>query len=298
MYGNIREDPLAGGPSLGILGFGQAPKLHGRVRLKCNLVDCDAEAMALNETDRGWIKNTIAEALKEHFKGWKEVLRIWSIPSISIAILLFAFTNWDKYVEFRTHTSDRLDTIELQLRNLRASQSPGPVIKELGALSQKDFAKSLTALDIVVQKPVSEVNPEPSVLREINTRLLATPQSSPGYWPTVFRYIEFASSSVSKDLAPPHGSIVNLTLSDVVSRGPNTQEFSNQVIVLGGGSAEGLRFENCRILFTAEPIKMRNLLFVNCVFEFPVVSNPNSYLMLASRDLLSTDFKNVLMSIS
>jgi hypothetical protein len=67
--------------------------------------------MALNETDRGWIKNAISEALKDHAKGWRETLRTFSLPSVAAAILIFTFTQWDKYAEFRTHANDKLDNI-------------------------------------------------------------------------------------------------------------------------------------------------------------------------------------------
>lgn len=76
------------------------------------------EDMPLNDTDKGWIKNAIADALTGHFKGWKETIRIWSLPSVSVAILLFLFTQWEKYVEFRTHSLDRLDSIEKNIKDI------------------------------------------------------------------------------------------------------------------------------------------------------------------------------------
>jgi hypothetical protein len=77
----------------------------------CAVVYLPEEGMALNDTDKGWIKNVIAETLKEHFRGWKEAIRIYSIPSVAVAILIFAFTQWDKYAEFRTRANDRLDSL-------------------------------------------------------------------------------------------------------------------------------------------------------------------------------------------
>ena len=77
--------------------------------------------MPLNETDRGWIKQAIAEALQNRFKGWKETVRLWSIPSVALAILIFAFTQWEKYVEFRTHAGDRMDSIEQKVKNIEAN---------------------------------------------------------------------------------------------------------------------------------------------------------------------------------
>jgi hypothetical protein len=48
----------------------------------------------LNETDKGWVKNAIEEAFKQRSQKWKDNLRTWSLPSISVAILIFFATQW------------------------------------------------------------------------------------------------------------------------------------------------------------------------------------------------------------
>jgi hypothetical protein len=76
--------------------------------------------MALNETDKSWIRETITNANKAH--GWgklKRFIKEWSGAGAAIAILLFGFSQWSSYIEFRTQTNDRLNTIEGQLKSVR-----------------------------------------------------------------------------------------------------------------------------------------------------------------------------------
>jgi len=88
--------------------------------------------MPLNETDKAWVRETIREAHKSHgISRLTAFLKNWSGVGASVAILIFALTQWSAYVEFRTKTGDRLDQIdktvdqiEDDLRTLKNIYSP------------------------------------------------------------------------------------------------------------------------------------------------------------------------------
>jgi hypothetical protein len=78
--------------------------------------------MALNNTDKAWITLEIQTALKR--KGWGRLtgfMKDWSGTGAAVAILILAFAKWEGYVEFRTKTNDRLETIEKTLSQISAS---------------------------------------------------------------------------------------------------------------------------------------------------------------------------------
>ncbi len=70
----------------------------------------------------------------------------------------------------------------------------------------------------------------------------------------------------------------------------------NEVVLLDGGDVGNIRFEHCRIRFTNNAVRMRNVVFVGCVFEFPVSDDPNPYLKTAAEKVLaSKDLEQVTM---
>jgi hypothetical protein len=144
-----------------------------------------AEDTSMTGKDKEWlqaeigkkvreVENRIGGILKPTPSGSRRVaywLRDWGIlgsvitasvalVAIAVTSIIFSVSEVRTNSEFRGRTSARLDGIELAIRSVRASQSPGPVLKELGKLGQKDFAKSLAALQKITEQSVGIVAPD------------------------------------------------------------------------------------------------------------------------------------------
>jgi hypothetical protein len=91
--------------------------------------------MALNETDRGWIKNAITEALEEHSRTLLVRFRQWSPLGACVALGLFALNEWGKYVEFRTRTNDQIERLSNQIEKLS---------NQIGQLRAQSYASQPT----------------------------------------------------------------------------------------------------------------------------------------------------------
>lgn len=257
------------------------------------IIDTESD-MPLNDGDRAWIRQSIQDAHKRSGLGrLTGFIKDWSGTSAAVAILILAFTQWNTYTEFRVHTSDRLDAIDKTLLTLRASDSPAAVLTEISELSDQRFAANLPALQKVAEQRVEEVKPTPPILHTVARKLLVVDERSPNYWATVLQFIAFASSGLSPDVPPPSGPRT------IISRniGLSLPKISHEVVELDGGELFNTTFENSRIIFTENPVKMVNVTFTNCVFELPVSNNPNPYIQNASRSLLASTLKSASISL-
>jgi len=166
----------------------------------------------------------------------------------------------------------------------------------LAVSDQQEFAKLLSTLNEIMSKPVAEVKPTAATLQLISTQLRAMPTDLPNYWPTVLRFIQFASS-VGSSQAPPPGPAVLFTDNQIMGRAEGTpfEEMINlgKRIQLEGGGLTNVIFRNYRIIFTENPVKMQNVTFINCVFEMPQVKTPNPYLRNAASQLLASQFGRI-----
>lgn len=252
----------------------------------------ESEDMALSKPDKEWIQEQIIEAIKGH--GWGKVLiqfKSWSPAGAMVAILLFAALQWQKSTEFRIHTEDRLDRLEATLRESRAAQAPSAVLKEIASLNQKQFVKSLPALRKVEEQPVSQVKPNRELLRDISTKLMEVNEQAPEYWATVLQFIRFASAGLSPDVPPPGEP--TLIIKDSRPGIRFSDPVSHAIVLLDNSEVANIRFEHSRIIFTERPTRMNNVTFVDCVFELPVLDNPNKYLQNTGRILLASNLNSV-----
>ena len=99
---------------------------------------------------------------------------------------------------------------------------------------------------------------------------------------------------VSPADVPPVDAPYNARISNLkCSPGAHCIIASHKKIILDGGDIPGSRFENCRIIFTQNPVKMKDVKFINCVFEMPVTDAPSPYLKSTSQFLLASDLSSV-----
>jgi hypothetical protein len=258
--------------------------------------------MSLRNEDRKWVDGQIEDAvkaLKPH--GWTKLffwLREWGILgacvsivfamlAITLGALYQSFSHVKEETEFRTNTKDRLTSIESKLDKLEAKLIRS-ALDDLIHLDDKSFAKALPALHEVTEQPVSQVNPSPALLQQVAQKLRNTPEDAADYWPTILKFISFASAGLSSDVPPP-GSKINMSLNRA---GNITIIQSHAVILLDGGGLINSRIDHSRIIFTENPVKLQNVIFTDCAFEMPVTAKPSPFLQQASKVLLASDFKS------
>jgi len=71
----------------------------------------------------------------------------------------------------------------------------------------------------------------------------------------------------------------------------------NGVVLLDEGEVYGTTFENCRIIFTGNPVTIRQSIFINCIFQMPVVGSPNEFLKEAAKQGLASDLSSVKITL-
>jgi hypothetical protein len=248
--------------------------------------------MAPNANDGDWIRSAIQESIEQHYKGKMARFCDWFPTGALVAVALFLLIQWNAYTEFRVRTEDRLANIEGRVLKSEASHSPRAVLSEIGKMRPKEFVGALPALRVVAEQPLSEVKPSSTMVRDVSTRLLEAPESSPEYWPTVLQFIRFASSGQASSV-PLGGSVLvshNGTLTGAGSLESGT-------VKLDGASVRGITFKNCRIIFTTDPTVLENVTFINYMFEMPIVDNPIPYIRRASELLLASDFRAISIKI-
>jgi hypothetical protein len=185
--------------------------------------------------------------------------------------------------------------VDLGERMARVETNVQPfALKQISYFDQKTFERSLPQLRQVIEQS----NPKPVADREtltiIANRLRQTNESAPDYWPTVLQFIQFASSALTLPTdVPPPGSRYSKTSNVLCGNTVHCIEAAHSNILLDGGDIRASRFENCRIRFTQNPVKMSRVQFINCVFEMPVTNDPTPYLKDAARQLLASNLTSV-----
>lgn len=175
---------------------------------------------------------------------------------------------------------------------LAASRSQQPsTLEGIGRLDQQSFNSSLPRLRQLLEQTDPSIWTGDATRSAITQKLRQTPESVPEYWPTMLRFLEFASANMALK-APtnePHKKLSEI-LSVGIMRG--VREY-DQIIVFDQGYLENGEFTNCRIVFTPQPVQMRGVSFKVCAFEFPATDAPNLYLKKLARILLASDLTSV-----
>lgn len=252
--------------------------------------------------------------------GWKErygTYAQWIGALVACAALVLALWNRsaahdEEDFKYRVdgRIDDRLKPVSTRLDEIseRLAKAEGILetllgisrLKQMAALEPREFAKALPLLQKIASEPLSSQSaPDQRTLQEIAFKLRVTPQTVPGYWPTVLQFIQFASSAMTPPTDVPAPGPPNITASGnrcigaYGEAGGHCLTVSHRIILLDGGDIPGSRFYNCRVIFTQNPVGMRGVRFINCVFEMPVTSSPTPYLKDAARQLLASNLTSV-----
>ena len=169
---------------------------------------------------------------------------------------------------------------------------PPLTLEQISSLDQKTFEHSLRQLRQAMEQPSLNVAADQEVLTALAGRLRQCSESTPDYWPTVLRFIPFASSRLAPN-APPPGQQPRV-LSDILSVGlmRGIRE-EGKTILLDDGYLGNGEFRNCRIIFTPNPVRLTNAVFRYCVFEIPTTDPPTPYIKKVSQILLSSNLTSV-----
>lgn len=246
----------------------------------------------VTEQFKNLIRGAVEDGLRTQSETTLARIKSWSPVGAIVAIVLFVLLQWNGYTIFRTHTEDRLGDIEAALRVTRAAQAPKAVFDEIANLDKKEFTKNLPALRATTEQPISMVSPTASAIYKISQQLSSTRDDTPEYWPTALRFLQFASSHLGSK-APAPGSLADAIMytGNIVR---NTSLIPpDETILLEGGSLENTELVRDRIIFTNKPVKMRNVRFVDCAFEFPGDLTPSRYLHQAARQLLASNLNSI-----
>ncbi|MGO8736633.1 MAG: hypothetical protein ACLQVM_28015 [Terriglobia bacterium] len=169
---------------------------------------------------------------------------------------------------------------------------PPLTLQQISSLDQKTFERSLPQLRQAIEGPIPSAVTNQETLAAIAGKLRQTNESAPDYWPTVVRFIQFASSVIAQNVPPPGQQ--PRVLSEILSVGlmKGIRE-KGKTILLDDGYLGNGEFADCRIIFTPNPVRLTNALFRNCVFEIPTTDPPSSYIRKVCRILLSSDLRSV-----
>lgn len=195
-----------------------------------------------------------------------------------------------------TRIDGRLNSIQDMLLVLRAAQLPKKVLQEIANLKPEQFSGALPALQKITEQPVATVAPEPATLNEVAVKLSTVGETTPDYWITTLRFIEWASAGMSPNAPQPgepnfvfKGSVGSLQQAFGIIRG--------KIVVLDNVDFQDGVFDSCRIIFSGTPSVLKNIRFVNCVFEFPVTNYPPAPLKQMSEQLLAEGIQRAVVSL-
>jgi hypothetical protein len=154
------------------------------------------EHMPLNETDKAWTRQETQAAHKR--EGWGKLtgfLKDWSGFGGCIAIALFLTLQWGGYVEFRTNTKDRLDTLEQKdipalskrLDRIESNLQDLTSIVHTVRLNQissnpSDPSSSEQVTKLLISAKNKKVNLDPTAIRNNGTKFIEAAHNNPNAW--------------------------------------------------------------------------------------------------------------------
>lgn len=257
------------------------------------------EPMAIREDIRTLVRAEVHNAVEELKPHGLRLALNWvrHVGGAAVAVALFAtvlsgaiagwveaFHRGQSEARFEQKTTDRLADIEAEILILEAAQHPKAALQKIEALPDAELSKSLPALHAAVARPVSEVAPDRTGLAALGARLAQINANSTDYWPTVLEFIRFASNGLASNAPPPGKPNLILTNDTFVNVGQLTSPGLR--IVLDGGELKNVTITGDRITFTTHPVRLINVRFVDCAFEFPNDASSSDFLRNAASQIL------------
>jgi len=264
------------------------------------------DTMPLNETDKAWIRQEIRIAHER--RGWGRLtgfVKDWGGTGAAIAILLFALTKWEAYVEFRTNTNNRLSSIEKTLVDIQGSLAKQNLVNH-AALPLADFKATLPDLGssiAVARKQKIKISSQ--VVNDLSKQLNATETGASEFWPTAAEFISYRSALTHEDLfkladslprcvdTEPHPATTAAAINKpgLQSFPVNPAHYDNCRIQLDSleedvllshwaqtvPSVISLVFNHCLVIYKGGVVQLRfnsPIVFQNCLWELVVSETP------------------------
>jgi hypothetical protein len=264
-------------------------------------MDCagipEEDEMAINKTEWEQIKVLMRDALAEHDKGNLQRFKSWSPLAAMVAIGLFILTQWNAYTVFRVHTEDRLANIEGRALKAEATSSPATALSQLGEVPQNVFMVAFPALRTISEHSVNEVKPTSAVLHSVAGKLKNTPESAQDYWPTVLQFAHFATSALNPDVPAAdsprfiedHGQGNTFTFHGTLEK--------KVIFIAGSTNIRDSVLVKCRIILAPNAtLRIQNITFIDCVFDFPPDGERAPAIQQIARSLLASGFTRAWVS--
>jgi hypothetical protein len=151
------------------------------------------DTMPLNDADRAWIREAIGSAHKRAGLGkLTGFIKDWGGAGAAVAILIFAFSRWEGYVEFRTSTNIRLDRIEKTLGTINDNLAEQSLLNHT-VLPLSDFKATLSDLNsAIIRAKQQNVKVSSAIINDLQGKLRES-ADAPSFWPTAAEFISYRS---------------------------------------------------------------------------------------------------------
>jgi hypothetical protein len=219
--------------------------------------------MPLNEVDKAWIR----QAIRDERHGVAAIIRDWGGAGATVTVLILALTTWTGYVEFRTRTNDRLDSIE--------KTQTAIALKNQATLPQADFEATLADLKTTVKKAKAKnVRVSSDTMNDLQDKLMRAAIRTPDYWPAVSAFISYRSF-----VTAPQSHFSDLMKPDL----PNCVDRLPTI-----GRVTGIDTQKNSITFTSPH-------YDNCRFTLDSSHDDQVINAMLGRDIMGVNFKHCLI---
>ncbi len=282
------------------------------------LADPAEDIMPLNEMDRAWVRQEIQATPKRHgLEKLTGFIKDWGGLGGAVAILVFAATQWNSYIEFRAATNQRLGSIEKSLDKLNGTLSSLQLTTH-SSLTTGAFQSTLPELKSALVTAKKEKAPvAPKVINELQQKLLQSDPKAPDFWPAVGAFISYRSVLTHEDIANLQKSMPictdhapqNATLAQDVSPGTQTVKINpalyencqlqldspeqNAKISYFAQTFPALTFRHCLVNYNGGLVQLRlgmwPLTFENCLWNISLPGLPPPNGQKVTETLLAGD---------
>jgi hypothetical protein len=280
--------------------------------------------MPLNEVDKAWVKQEIAAAQKR--AGWGYVaafLKDWGGVLGLGGFAVLALSQWLNYVDFKATTSARLDWMEKALQKFD-SRLDASQLEQLSPTSDNAVNK----VSQILKSAQSEQRViDPQEILDSGSKFVKYSSQNPAAWSAALQFVNYKSyiNSFALPLANPNfpseateyhwpdtpagmkrpamavaGSLpeVEAARFDYIGQDGNHGKANGDayIFLTGGGMViDGMQmrsvvFRDVHIVYGGGPVIMKDVRFINCIFEMEAKPNPEGLALALLDTSPSTTF--------
>src|ERR1017187_9731124 len=165
------------------------------------------EDMPLNDSDRAWIRQEIRESHKRQgFAAITGFMKDWGGIFAAGGLIIFVFGQWGGYVDFRSNTRDRLETleqkdipglnkrldkIEVNLENL--SDTVNTIRLNQLSSTPNDPQSSNQITHLLIDAKAKHINIDATAIKTNGAKFIAAAQRSPQAWDAAMSFVNYRS---------------------------------------------------------------------------------------------------------